>query len=317
MTRALMIAAPRSGSGKTTVDARPLARVQAPRRRRRRPQVRPRLHRSGLSRRGVGARGRQSRFLGHAAQASGRARRAGGGEKRACALRSLDGPVRRRSGGERAQRRLGRRRRRARPAGPARPRRLGAGAVGGGGGQGLRDLTTRGSASPASSSIASAASAIAGSSSKRSRRSGIPVLGALPRNDKVALPERHLGLVQAGETHALEARLDAIADFVETHVDCGRVLALAGELEWRFADARPSRASAAGTADRARSRRRVFVHLPSSSARLARGGGRDRLVLAARRRAAAGRLRPLPGFRAAIRNCMPVGLRRRRAFARA
>jgi cobyrinic acid a,c-diamide synthase len=62
---------------------------------------------------------------------------------------------------------------------------------------------------------------------------GIPVLGALPRNDKVALPERHLGLVQAGETHALEARLEAIADFVETHVDCDRVLALAGELEWR------------------------------------------------------------------------------------
>ena len=60
---------------------------------------------------------------------------------------------------------------------------------------------------------------------------GIPVLGALPRNDKVALPERHLGLVQAGETHALEARLEAIADFVETHVDCGRVLALAGELD--------------------------------------------------------------------------------------
>ena len=60
---------------------------------------------------------------------------------------------------------------------------------------------------------------------------GIPVLGALPRNDKVALPERHLGLVQAGETEALEARLDAIADFVETHVDCGRVLALAGELD--------------------------------------------------------------------------------------
>jgi cobyrinic acid a,c-diamide synthase len=61
---------------------------------------------------------------------------------------------------------------------------------------------------------------------------GIPVLGALPRNDKVALPERHLGLVQAGETHALEARLGGIADFVETHVDCGRVLALAGELDW-------------------------------------------------------------------------------------
>src|SRR5271163_3455913 len=59
---------------------------------------------------------------------------------------------------------------------------------------------------------------------------GIPVLGSLPRNDKVALPERHLGLVQAGETEALEARLEAIADFVEAHVDCDRVLALAGEL---------------------------------------------------------------------------------------
>ena len=59
---------------------------------------------------------------------------------------------------------------------------------------------------------------------------GIPVVGALPRNDKVALPERHLGLVQAGETEALDARLETIADFVEAHVDCDRVLALAGEL---------------------------------------------------------------------------------------
>ena len=60
---------------------------------------------------------------------------------------------------------------------------------------------------------------------------GVPVVGALPRNEKVALPERHLGLVQAGETEALEARLEAIADFIETNVDCGRVLALAGELD--------------------------------------------------------------------------------------
>ncbi|HEX9168673.1 MAG TPA: cobyrinate a,c-diamide synthase, partial [Roseiarcus sp.] len=60
---------------------------------------------------------------------------------------------------------------------------------------------------------------------------GIPVVGSLPRNDKIALPERHLGLVQADETEVLEARLDAIADFVEAHVDCGRVLASAGELD--------------------------------------------------------------------------------------
>jgi cobyrinic acid a,c-diamide synthase len=59
---------------------------------------------------------------------------------------------------------------------------------------------------------------------------GIPVVGALPRSDAIALPERHLGLVQAGETEALEARLARIADFIEAHVDCGRILALAGEL---------------------------------------------------------------------------------------
>jgi cobyrinic acid a,c-diamide synthase len=59
---------------------------------------------------------------------------------------------------------------------------------------------------------------------------GTPVVGTLPRNDKVALPERHLGLVQAGETEALEARLEAIADFVEAHVDCATVLALSGDL---------------------------------------------------------------------------------------
>jgi cobyrinic acid a,c-diamide synthase len=60
---------------------------------------------------------------------------------------------------------------------------------------------------------------------------GVPVVGALPRDEKVALPERHLGLVQAGETEALDARLEAIADFVEAHVDCARVLASAGELD--------------------------------------------------------------------------------------
>ena len=68
---------------------------------------------------------------------------------------------------------------------------------------------------------------------------GISVVGALPRNEKVTLPERHLGLVQAGETEALEARLDAIADFIEAHVDCGRVLALAGALDWRLAAREP------------------------------------------------------------------------------
>jgi cobyrinic acid a,c-diamide synthase len=59
---------------------------------------------------------------------------------------------------------------------------------------------------------------------------GIPLVGAMLRSDALVLPERHLGLVQAGETHELDKRLETIADFVEAHVDCTRVLALAGEL---------------------------------------------------------------------------------------
>ena len=58
-------------------------------------------------------------------------------------------------------------------------------------------------------------------------RVGIPVLGVLPRSAEIALPERHLGLVQAGETAGLDEVLDRLAAFVAAHVDCDRVLALA------------------------------------------------------------------------------------------
>lgn len=57
---------------------------------------------------------------------------------------------------------------------------------------------------------------------------GLPILGALPRDDKIALPERHLGLVQADETAELEARLDALADFIEAHVDVEGIVAASG-----------------------------------------------------------------------------------------
>jgi cobyrinic acid a,c-diamide synthase len=55
-------------------------------------------------------------------------------------------------------------------------------------------------------------------------RVGLPVLGALMRDQSLALPERHLGLVQAGETAELEARLDALADTVERAVDLDRTV---------------------------------------------------------------------------------------------
>jgi cobyrinic acid a,c-diamide synthase len=58
-------------------------------------------------------------------------------------------------------------------------------------------------------------------------RIGLPVLGALMRNADLALPERHLGLVQAGETEELDARLERLADAVESAVDLDRLAALA------------------------------------------------------------------------------------------
>jgi cobyrinic acid a,c-diamide synthase len=56
---------------------------------------------------------------------------------------------------------------------------------------------------------------------------GIPVLGALPRDETISLPERHLGLVQADETKGLDAALDRIADFINTHVETEAILACA------------------------------------------------------------------------------------------
>ncbi|WIG54736.1 MAG: Cobyrinic acid a,c-diamide synthetase [Rhodanobacteraceae bacterium] len=44
-------------------------------------------------------------------------------------------------------------------------------------------------------------------------------MGALPRDPSLALPERHLGLVAAGELDDLDARLDALADAWSRHAD--------------------------------------------------------------------------------------------------
>lgn len=58
-------------------------------------------------------------------------------------------------------------------------------------------------------------------------RVGLPVLGALMRDAELVLPERHLGLVQAGETADLESRLDRLADLAEAGIDLDAVLACA------------------------------------------------------------------------------------------
>ena len=59
-------------------------------------------------------------------------------------------------------------------------------------------------------------------------RAGLPVLGVLMRDAQLVLPERHLGLVQAGETADLAARLDRLADLAEAGIDLDALVACAG-----------------------------------------------------------------------------------------
>ncbi|PSK83477.1 cobyrinic acid a,c-diamide synthase [Limimaricola soesokkakensis] len=54
----------------------------------------------------------------------------------------------------------------------------------------------------------------------------VPVLGALPRDAALAHPSRHLGLVQAHERPDLESFLDMAAGLVERHLDIDALLAL-------------------------------------------------------------------------------------------
>lgn len=67
---------------------------------------------------------------------------------------------------------------------------------------------------------------------------GIRVLGALPRQASVALPERHLGLVQAEEQPRLAQILAEMASFIAAHVDLTTLRALAAQTPTADAAAR-------------------------------------------------------------------------------
>ena len=54
----------------------------------------------------------------------------------------------------------------------------------------------------------------------------VPVFGCIMRNDDLALPERHLGLVMAGEHQDLDRFLDGAADLIEQSVDMDLLIEL-------------------------------------------------------------------------------------------
>jgi cobyrinic acid a,c-diamide synthase len=63
----------------------------------------------------------------------------------------------------------------------------------------------------------------------------MPVFGAILREDHLALPDRHLGLVQAREITAIDDRIDALADVIDA----------AGDLDAIRQSARPTKLAAA------------------------------------------------------------------------
>lgn len=58
---------------------------------------------------------------------------------------------------------------------------------------------------------------------------GIKVFGALPKRGDLTLPERHLGLIQAIEHPDLEQAITSYADFLEEHIDLDAIIGAASQ----------------------------------------------------------------------------------------
>jgi len=61
-----------------------------------------------------------------------------------------------------------------------------------------------------------------------------PVLGCLRRDEELTLPERHLGLVTAGDAATAEDFFDRLADWVEKHLDIDQLLGETGGQVYTF-----------------------------------------------------------------------------------
>ena len=133
----------------------------------------------------------------------------------------------------------------------------------------------------------------------------IPVLGAVPREAALALPERHLGLVQAGEHADLAALIDRLAAMAERHLDLDAIAALAAPLKLAAPRRCYRRCRRPGNASRWRTTR-----LSASSIRISSMPGAAPAPRSCRSRRSPTSRRPntptVAGCRAAIPNCMPM-----------
>lgn len=75
----------------------------------------------------------------------------------------------------------------------------------------------------------------------------VSILGALPRNEALTLPERHLGLVQAGELDNIDHFLDKAALWLEDHLDIQHLLNRAQQTRLKDDGTRPAQIAPLGS----------------------------------------------------------------------
>ena len=63
------------------------------------------------------------------------------------------------------------------------------------------------------------------------RYTRIPVIGAIQRDSRLQITERHLGLIPSNETSEARQKIDAIADLIESQVDLDRLLEIANQAD--------------------------------------------------------------------------------------
>lgn len=60
---------------------------------------------------------------------------------------------------------------------------------------------------------------------------GIPVLGAVPQNDKFKIPERHLGLMLPSENKQVEEFIESAANFMEQHISFSELFNISNRVQ--------------------------------------------------------------------------------------
>ncbi len=136
------------------------------------------------------------------------------------------------------------------------------------------------------------------------REAGIALLGSVPRDPALALPERHLGLVQAREHGTLAGFLAGLGAMAERDLDLAGILALAGRSRRRRTGPR-RRCRPRGSASRSPTMRRSRSCIRTWP----RAGGRPAPSWCASRRSPTSRRRrsaTAAGCPAAIPSCMPA-----------